>query len=90
MSTIKHIIATIQHDGFLHPLGVEQGYIGNGLRETAVNEYVKKTYGSLILFLQDSAHTQEFKVTEDKHGKFHIDCAQRPKQRVFIQWILHH
>jgi hypothetical protein len=37
VSTIEHIIATIQHDGFLHPLGVEQGYIGNGLRETAVN-----------------------------------------------------
>ena len=43
VSTIKHIIATIQHDGFLHPLGVEQGYIGNGLRETAVNEYIKQT-----------------------------------------------
>jgi hypothetical protein len=79
VSTIKHIIATIQHDGFLHPLGVEQGFIGNGLRETAVNEYIKQTYGSLILFLQDSAHAQEFKVTEDKHGKFYIDCAQRPK-----------
>ena len=79
VSTIKHIIATIQHDGFLHPLGVEQGYIGNGLRETAVNEYIKQTYGSLILFLQDSAHAQEFKVTEDKHGKFYIDCAQQPK-----------
>jgi hypothetical protein len=79
VSTIKHIIATIHHDGFLHPLGVEQGYIGNGLRETAVNEYIKQTYGSLILFLQDSAHAQEFKVTEDKHGKFYIDCAQQPK-----------
>ncbi len=31
VSTIKHIIATMQHDGFLHPLGVEKGYIGNGL-----------------------------------------------------------
>ena len=79
VSTIKHIIATIQHDGFLHPLGVEQGYIGNGLRETAVNEYIKQTYGSLLRFLQDSAHAQEFKLTEDKHGKFYIDCAQRPK-----------
>jgi hypothetical protein len=49
VSTIKHIIATIQHDGFLHPLGVEQGYIGNGLRETATNEYIKQTYGSLLL-----------------------------------------
>ena len=83
MSTIKHIIATIQHDGFLHPLGVEQGYIGNGLRETATNEYIKQTYGSLLLFLKDSAHAQEFKVTEDKHGKFYIDCTQRPKTRVF-------
>jgi hypothetical protein len=79
VSTIKHIIATIQHDGFLHPLGVEQGYIGDGLRETAVNEYIKQTYGSLLLFLQNSAHTQDFKVTEDKHGKFYTDCAQRPK-----------
>jgi hypothetical protein len=42
VSTIKHIITTIQHDGFLHPLGVEQGSIGNGLRETAVNEYINK------------------------------------------------
>ena len=50
VSTIKHIIATIQHDGFLHPLGVEKGYIGNGLRETAVNEYIKQTYGSLLFF----------------------------------------
>ncbi len=50
VSTIKHIITTIQHDGFLHPLGVEQGYIANGLRETVVNEYIKQTYGSLIQF----------------------------------------
>ena len=83
MSTIKHIIATIQHDGFLHPLGVEQGYIGNGLRETAVNEYIKQTYGSLLRFLQDSAHAQEFKLTEDKHRKFYIDCAQRPKVHAY-------
>jgi hypothetical protein len=75
VSTIKHIIATIQHDDFLHPLGVEQGNIGNGIRETSVNEYIKQTYGSLLLFLQDSAHAQQFKVTENKHGKFYIDCA---------------
>jgi hypothetical protein len=29
LSTIKHIIETIQHDVFLHLFGVEQGYIGN-------------------------------------------------------------
>ncbi len=56
VSTIKHIIATIQHDVFLHLLGVEQGYIGNGLRETTVNEYIKQTYGSLFRFLQDNSH----------------------------------
>ena len=49
--TINHIIATIQHDDFLPPLGVEQGYIGNGLRETVVNEYIKQTYGSQLRFL---------------------------------------
>ena len=32
------------HAGFLHPLGVEQGYTGNGLRETDVNEYIKQTF----------------------------------------------
>jgi hypothetical protein len=79
VSTIEHVIATIQYDGFLHPLGVDQGYIGNGLRETAVNEYIKQTYGSLICFLKHNAHAQEFKLTEDNHGKFYIDCAQRPK-----------
>ncbi len=79
VSTIKHIIATIQHDGFLNPLGVEQGYTGNGLRETAVNEYIKQTYGSLLRFLQDSTDTQEFKLTEYKHVKFYIDCTQQPK-----------
>ena len=38
VSTIKYFIATIQHDDFLHPLGVKQGYIDNGLRDTDVNE----------------------------------------------------
>jgi hypothetical protein len=51
VSTMKHVIATIQYDGFLHPLGVEQGYIDNDLRETTVNEYIKQTYGSLLCFL---------------------------------------
>jgi hypothetical protein len=36
VSTIKYIITTIHHDDFLHPLGVEQGYIGNGLRVSTV------------------------------------------------------
>ena len=79
VSTIKHIIATIQNDGFLHPLVVEQGYIDNGLRETTVNEYIKQTYGSLLRFLQDTVYTQEFKLTEDKHDKFYIDRTQRLK-----------
>jgi hypothetical protein len=39
VSTIKYFIATIQHDDFLHPLGVKQGYIDNGLRDTDVNEW---------------------------------------------------
>jgi hypothetical protein len=30
-------VGTIQHDGFLHPLGVEQGYIDNGLLDTDVS-----------------------------------------------------
>ncbi len=38
VSTIKHFIVTIHHDDFLHPLGVKQGYIDNGLRDTDVNE----------------------------------------------------
>jgi hypothetical protein len=59
--------------------GVEHGCMGNGLRETDVNEYIKQTYGSLLRFLQNSAHAQELKLTEDKHGKFYIDCAQRPE-----------
>ena len=59
--------------------GVEHGCMGNGLRETDVNEYIKQTYGSLLRFLQDNAHAQEFKLTEDNHDKFYIDCAQRPK-----------
>ena len=46
VSTIKLIIATIQHDDFLHPLGVEQGHTGNGLRETDMNECIKQTYGA--------------------------------------------
>ena len=79
VTTIKNIISTIQHDGFLHPLGVEQGYIVNNLCETDVNEYIKQTYGSLLRFLQESAHTQDLKVTEDKKGKFFIDCVQQPK-----------
>ena len=79
VTTIKNIISTIQHDGFLHPLGVEQAYIVNNLCETEVNEYIKQTYGSLLRFLQESAHTQDLKVTEDKKGKFFIDCVQQPK-----------
>jgi hypothetical protein len=79
VSTIQHIISTIHHDVFLHLLGVEQGYSGNVLRETTVNEYIKQTYGSLLRFLPDDNHTQEFKLTEDKHDKFYIDCEQRPK-----------
>lgn len=30
------------------PQGVEQGYVGSGLREKDVNEYFKQTYGSLV------------------------------------------
>jgi hypothetical protein len=70
VSTFKHFIATIQHDDFLHPLDVKQGYIDNGLRDTEVNEYIKQTYGSLLGFLQDSAKAQEFKLTEDKQANF--------------------
>ncbi len=43
-----------------------------------MNEYIKQTYGSLLRFIQDNAHEQEFKLTEDKHVKFCIDCVQRP------------
>jgi hypothetical protein len=32
-----------------------------------VNEYIKQTYGSLLRFLQDRVHSQEFKLTEDKY-----------------------
>jgi hypothetical protein len=38
------VVTTIHHDDFQHPLGVDQDYIDNGLRETTVNEYVKQTY----------------------------------------------
>jgi len=61
LSTINHIITRIRHDGFLHLFGVEQVYIGDCLRDTltCLNEYIKQTTGSLLGFLQDSAHEQE-------------------------------
>ncbi len=51
VSTSKHIITTIQHDDFLHPLGVEQGYIDNRIHPEDITPFDKDTVSIMNLNL---------------------------------------
>jgi hypothetical protein len=91
VSTIKHIIATIQHDGFLHPLGVESRVTLATVyaRQPRISTFKKPTVRSFFSYrIALTRRSLKLRKIIMVNSISTVPSDQNP--RVFTQRILHH
>jgi hypothetical protein len=54
------------------------GLVMQRLQSTDIQDYIQRSYGSLLHFVQESSYTSHFQITSGSHGDF-ITCTQKEK-----------
>jgi hypothetical protein len=73
-STIRNVIAVLQHNDT--NAAVPMGLVMQRLQSTDIQDYIERSYGSLLHFVQESSYTSHFQITSGSHGDF-ITCTQK-------------
>ena len=76
-ATIRNVISTLQKGGANDT--VDLNLIIHTLRETDIQEYILRSYGTCLRFLQLSTHAPHFQVQLTPSGDVLITCTQKPQ-----------